>query len=131
GVPCRRSRAPAATLSIMRHPSIPTAAVVAALVLAACSTSAAPSATPTGGPTPSVLPQIVSSELAVGPSRILFSFLDPTGQRPVAAPDRTASVTFSGPGGETVEAPDGTFVWGIEDVAGVYYTHAEFPTAGR
>lgn len=116
------------------------ATVVAALLVTACA-SAGSTAPPAGSPAgsaaggsasagPSVLPQIISSELGVGENRVLFSFLDRTGTRPAATPDRTAKVTFVGPGGETVDAPDGTFVWAIPNERGVYYTHANFPTAG-
>lgn len=112
------------------------AAVTVALVAAACAgatpttqTSAPPSGTTAGGG-PTVLPQIISSELAVGQNRVLFSFLDSTGTRPAATPDRTVKVHFNGPSGESIDAPDGTFVWAIENERGVYYTHADFPTAG-
>lgn len=113
--------------------------VSAVAVLAACGpsgstvspSSAAPSS-PTGSLStdPSVFPQIVSSELVTGRAqRVLFSFVDANVQ-PVAGPERTASVGFTGPGGETIPASDGTFIWAIEDVAGLYLTHATFPVAG-
>ena len=120
------------------------AAGLAALVLvaAACGPGASPSA-PSGSAATSqapanpsasgaitVLPTIVSRELVVGANRVLFSFLDASGTKPVAAPDRTAKVVFRGPNGEVVTAPDGEFIWAIEDVSGVYVTEAEFPTAG-
>ncbi len=112
---------------------------VAVLVATACSTggqSAVPSASQSA-PVASgsagartVFPVIVSSELVVGPNRVLFSFLDASGAKPIAAPDRTASVAFTGPGGEKVPASDGEFVWAIEGTSGLYVTHAEFPVAG-
>jgi hypothetical protein len=77
-----------------------------------------------------VLPQIVSSELVKGPNRVVFSFLDASGTKPVGAPDRTATVQFKGPGGESVAGPTALFVWAIEGVSGVYVTHADFPVAG-
>lgn len=77
-----------------------------------------------------IFPVIVSSELVVGPNRILFSFLDATGTKPMAAPDRAASVAFSGPGGEEIPASEGEFIWAIEGTSGLYVTHAEFPVAG-
>jgi hypothetical protein len=49
---------------------------------------------------------------------------------PVGAPDRTASVAFTGPGGETVGPVTGTFVWAIEGVNGVYVAQVDFPVAG-
>lgn len=83
---------------------------------------------------PSVFPVIVSSggSLACGPSRVMFSFLDDQ-NRPVAAPDRPASVAFydlaSDP--ETpVSEVDGTFVWATEDAVGIYVARTDFTSAG-
>jgi hypothetical protein len=76
-----------------------------------------------------VLPVFVSSELTVGPNRFLFSFSDAAG-KPAASPDRTGKVQFRGPGGESVAADPGKFIWAIQDVSGVYLTHADFPVAG-
>lgn len=115
------------------------AIVVAALLAAACGgrpatggspAASAASAGPTAIATSGVLPVVISAELVTGPNRVLFSFLDATGNRPVGAPDRTAKVRFVGPGGERVTAPDGEFLWAIEDVSGIYVTHADFPVAG-
>jgi hypothetical protein len=78
----------------------------------------------------SVLPSWISREIVKGPNRIVFSFLDASGTKPVAAPDRTAKVEFKGPSGEAVSAPNALFVWAIEGVSGVYVTHADFPVAG-
>src|SRR5215211_7126764 len=107
-------------------------AAAVALAAAACgnsapsaSTAASASATPAAG----VFPLIISSEIAVGPNRVLFSFIDGQGE-PIGAPDRTVAVHFTGPGGESVEAADGTFIWAIENVSGVYVTHADFLVAG-
>ena len=77
-----------------------------------------------------VLPSWISREVVKGPNRILFSFLDASGTKPIAAPDRTAKVEFKGPSGEAVSAPDALFVWAIEGVSGLYVTHADFPVAG-
>jgi hypothetical protein len=77
-----------------------------------------------------VLPQIISRELVKGPNRVVFSFLDANGTTPVGSPDRTATVQFKGPSGESVAAPAALFVWAIEGVAGVYVTHADFPVTG-
>jgi hypothetical protein len=76
-----------------------------------------------------VFPLIISGEVVVGPNRVLFSFVD-GGGAPIVSPDRTVAVRFAGPGGESVTAPDGTFIWAIEDVAGIYVTRADFPAAG-
>lgn len=112
--------------------------LVAVLLVAGCVTggSGSPSSAPSSGQTappsgrPSVLPVPVSSELAVGENRFVFSFLDAAGNVPVAAPDRTASVTFTAADGTAVEAEPATFVWAIENERGVYVTHVTFPTAG-
>jgi hypothetical protein len=117
------------------------AAFVAALsvVLAACGSTVTPTRTPaassgppaTGSAALSVFPVQVSSELAVGPNRIVFSLVDPTGQKSVAGPDRTFQVGFSGPGGESVPAAPLAFIWAIEGVSGVYVGHATFASAGK
>ena len=66
-----------------------------------------------------------------GPSRFVFSFLDPDTNLPAATPERTASVAFVAPG-ETEPGPavDAEFVWAIEGERGEYIAPAEFPTAG-
>lgn len=120
-------------MQLLHRLTVPAWAAVIVL-LAACG-STATSSPPTGTAAsplsrPAVLPTIVSSELGVGHNRIVFSFLDSTGTKPIAAPDRTAKVRFEGPKGEKVAAPDGTFVWAIENVSGVYVTSADFPTVG-
>jgi hypothetical protein len=77
-----------------------------------------------------ILPVIASSELAVGPNRILVSLLDKTGTKPVAKPDRTVDVGFRGPCGETIAAVPATFAWASEPVSGVYILSATFPAPG-
>ncbi|HZC32867.1 MAG TPA: hypothetical protein VE640_06235 [Candidatus Bathyarchaeia archaeon] len=113
------------------------AAVTAvALVVAACTSNTA--ANPPPGATASafgsnrldVLPTIVSTELGVGPNRILVSVLDPTGTKPAGSPDRKVSVAFRGPGGETIATQSSTFIWAIQGSVGVYVLHATFPAAG-
>jgi hypothetical protein len=106
-----------------------TLAVAVGLVAAACGpTATSPSVSEL--PTPSVIPVIASSELAVGPNRLLLSLLNRSGNAPIASPDRTLSVTFKGPGNETVAAAPTEFVWAIENERGVYVTSATFPVAG-
>jgi hypothetical protein len=107
----------------------------AALAVGACTGGGgepSPSPSPSTPATYSVLPVIVSSELVVGTDRMLFSFLDETGNRPVASPDRTASVRLypeaKGPTA-AVEA-DGTFMWAIEDVSGVYRATVDLAEPG-
>lgn len=112
----------------------PIVAIVAALfVLAGCAapaTSSTPSASASSGPQPSVLPVIISSELAVGSNRYLFSFLDAKGDTPVGAPDRTASVGFTGPANQTIPTTPGNFIWAIEGVTGIYVATVDFPAPG-
>ena len=106
------------------------------LVLAACTsnTNANPppgaTASPVGSARLDVLPTIVSTELGVGPNRILVSVLDPTGTKPAGSPDRKVSVAFRGPSGETIATQPSTFIWAIQGAVGVYVLHATFPTAG-
>jgi hypothetical protein len=106
------------------------------LVVAACTSNTAAnpppgtSASPVGSTRLDVLPTIVSTELGVGPNRILVSVLDPTGTKPAGSPDRKVSVAFRGPGGETIASQPSTFIWAIQSVVGVYVLHATFPTTG-
>jgi hypothetical protein len=104
-------------------------AIMAAVALAACTGSPAASGSPAAAA--SVIPVIVSSQQVVGSNRFVFSFLDASGNAPVAAPDRTASVAFIAPG-ETQPGPasPATFVWAIEGSRGDYVATADFPAAG-
>ena len=109
----------------------PLATVCAVLLIAGCSAAGASSTpTPSSGARASVLPVIISSELATGSNRFLFSFVDATGDSPVGAPDRTASVAFTGPSGQAVPETTGTFIWAIQDVSGIYVTTVDFPASG-
>ena len=116
----------------------PRFAAALAAVLVAVVACAAPAPTPSnasaptasGTSKPSVLPVLVSSELSVGPNRYLFSFVDATTNTPVAAPDRTASVQFTGPANQAIPATPATFIWAIENVSGIYVTNVDFPAAG-
>ena len=117
------------------HPRIRRAGAFATVLLlvAACGPANPPTplaSAPASQPAAGVLPQPISSELVKGPNRFVFSFLDASGTKPVASPDRTAKVQFQGPGGESVAAPAAEFVWAIEGVSGVYVTHVEFPVSG-
>ncbi len=123
------------------RPAVAAVIAIATLVFAACgpggeqsptpssASSTAPSTGASASPAGGVFPVIVSGELAVGPNRVLFSFVDGAGA-PIGAPDRSVAVQFTGPGDQSVDAPDGTFIWAIEDVAGIYATQATFPVAG-
>jgi len=119
------------------NPRIRVPAVVGALVLAlaaltACGSAASPSSSvPTNpsGVTTDIYPVMITSELVVGENRILFSFQDAAGT-PIAKPDRTVEISFTGPNGENVSAENGQFIWSIENEVGVFVTHATFPSAG-
>ena len=118
------------------HPRLRTPAIVGVLVaslatVTACGPAASPSPSiaPSASGVAEIYPNIISGELIVGENRIIFTFQAADGQ-PIATPDRTASVTFTGPGGEQVTASDPEFVWSIEDVVGLYVTRAAFPVAG-
>ena len=105
--------------------------VLCGLLLSACGpTGVSPSPTVSELPTPTVIPVPASSEFAVGPNRIILAFIDPATNGPIVNPDRTVSVSFAGPGGETVDASGPEFVWAIQDERGVYVMHADFPAAG-
>jgi hypothetical protein len=71
-------------------------------------------------------------ELTCGENRLLFSFLDPQ-NRPIGAPDRSASVALYNLGRDA-SAPavtaDGTFVWAIEDSVGIYVADVQLDEAG-
>ena len=110
--------------------------VLVSVLVAGCGGSnptpaASPSSPSTAGLT--VIPYVITSPAVVGPNRFLFSYLT-KGQppQPAAAPDRTAKVEFL-PAGATapVASADGRFVWGIENVAGIYVTNVDLPSAGE
>jgi hypothetical protein len=120
---------------------LPLAVLAAAvLVLAACGskppsmpTGSAAGRSPTtsgGSGAPDVLPTIASSEIGVGPTRLLLSFYDSTGTKPAGSPDRKLAVGFTGPGGEKIAPQPATFIWAVEGFSGVYILHATFPSAG-
>lgn len=88
--------------------------------------------TSSSGPaTASMIPVIISSSLAVGDNRFVFSFVDPKTQQPVGSPDIAAAVSFIAPGTtEATAATTAQFVWAIEGSRGEYLMHATFPAAG-
>jgi hypothetical protein len=76
-------------------------------------------------------PAIISSQLAVGDNRVVFSFVDPNTKLPVGSPDLAASISFIAPGTtDATAAIPGEFVWAIEGSRGEYIAHATFATAG-
>ncbi len=123
---------------------LPVAALlVLALAVAACKpvdqggfvvTSQSPGAS--GGQasqaTASVTPVIISSQIAVGENRVVFSFVDPSSGLPIGSPDMPASISFIAPGTtQPTAAVQGEFVWAIQGSRGEYIAHATFPAAGQ
>ena len=126
----------------------PVLAVVAALTLVVAGCGSTPGSTPipntssataTGsGPSssapsgqPAILPIPITSAFRVGDNRVVFTLTDRTGQKQVAAPDRTLTIGYHGPNGATISPAPQTFIWAIENVNGVYVGHATFPSAGQ
>jgi hypothetical protein len=117
----------------------PAVVAVFSILVAACGSTAptqsagtgsgGPAASPAGSA--SFLPVPVSSELAVGNNRVVFGLLDPSGQKSAAAPDRTLTIAYHGPNGESIPAAPTTFIWAQENVKGVYVGRANFTSAGK
>ncbi|HET7181039.1 MAG TPA: hypothetical protein VFI15_02295 [Candidatus Limnocylindrales bacterium] len=84
--------------------------------------------------TPDLTPVLIGPAVATcGDNRFLFSFLDAQG-RPAGAPNRTVRAAFFDFGRDTDKpfaTVDGTFIWAIKDVSGIYATKVAFPEAGR
>jgi hypothetical protein len=83
---------------------------------------------------PTLFPVVISSaaDLTCGSVRFMFSLLDKD-SRPVAAPDRTASVALFNLGRDgtnPIATANGTFIWAIENERGIYVTSLTFPEAG-
>jgi hypothetical protein len=96
--------------------------------------------TPAGwGPPPPPAPQVIpylingAGEMTCGPNRLLFVFLDPKTNAPIADPKRTAKIAFydlaRDPSKPTATV-DTTFVWAIENERGNYIANVDFPEAG-
>ena len=83
--------------------------------------------------TPKLIPFLVTNNIAMGPARILFLYLDAS-NAVASAPDRTASVAFydlDRDPATAVATVDGTFVWTIENERGMYVVNVDLPAAGR
>ena len=115
-----------------RGPAIVGVIIASLATVTACgpAASSSPSPAPSASGAAGIFPLIISNELIVGENRIIFTFTKADGT-PATSEDRTASVSFTGPGGEEVTATDPEFVWSIEDVVGVFVTHATFPGEGK
>jgi hypothetical protein len=103
-----------------------------------CATAPDPG-TPAGwGPpatAPSVIPYLINGagEMTCGPNRLLFVFLDPKTNVPIADPKRTAKVAFydlARDASKPASTVDTSFVWAIENERGNYIANVDFPEAG-
>jgi hypothetical protein len=119
-------------------PRLLLAAIAAIVVLAAACGSPVSPTTPAGGSTapsgsgaPTILPIPITGAFRVGENRVVFTLTDSTGQKQVAAPDRTLAIGYHGPNGETIPSAPQAFIWAIEGVNGVYVGHTTFPSAGQ
>jgi hypothetical protein len=104
---------------------------------AGCPAVPAPEPAPAGwgtpSETPSILPILITSPVVCGQNRVLFSFVD-TDNRPIATPDRSASLAIYelGRNADTAIATvQGEFIWAIEEFSGVYVANLSFPSSGR
>ena len=82
--------------------------------------------------TPPFLPVLISADQVCGANRFLFGLVGPD-NRPMAAPDRGVHVAFYDLGADAaspVAAGDGTFIWAIDDVVGVYVMQVAFASTG-
>ena len=90
---------------------------------------------PPAPPAPQVIPYLINGagEMTCGPNRLLFVFLDPKTNAPIADPKRTAKIAFydlaRDPSKPTMTV-DTTFVWAIENERGNYIANVDFPEAG-
>jgi len=120
-----------------RNPSAAESAATSPAASATCPTAPAPAPAELsawGKPTttPTLTPYLVSNLISCGPARILFLFLDSQG-KDVSAPDRTAKVSFydlARDPATPVSTVDGTFIWTIQDVRGMYIADVTLPEAG-
>jgi hypothetical protein len=82
--------------------------------------------------TGNIVPILVSSEVAVGRNRFLFSLADPNNQL-LASPDLPVHLRFFDlpvdPANPAMEA-DGRFIWAVPDQRGLYESVVDFPQAG-
>jgi hypothetical protein len=112
------------------------------VLIAACGSSTSPqpsrgsvgsSPTPVGPgqSAPTILPIPITQAYRVGDNRIVFTLTDSSGQKQVAGPDRTLTIGYHGPNGETIAPAAQTFIWAIEGSNGVYVGQATFPSAGQ
>ena len=83
---------------------------------------------------PPVYPLIIANagELTCGRNRLIFTFLDAK-NNVLSKPSRTATVALFNLGRSAstpIDTVEGTFVWAIQDVRGIYVSTVNFPEAG-
>lgn len=84
-----------------------------------------------GGATqPAVVVASSNASLAVGHQRLIVGLIDTETQAFVAAPDVSATASFTGPNGETIDDVSLDFMWAIPDVRGLYRANVDFPAPG-
>ena len=113
--------------------------LIVAVLLAACASSTATASPSTlvvgasGGP--SVIPALFSSEIVVGPDRVLIGLLDGTGTTPIGTPDYQVAVGFINLDKDkntfVITPAPATFVWAIPDQRAVWFADVTFNAAGN
>src|SRR5690242_544251 len=103
-------------------------AAVLLFLVAACGSTVAPTPRPSAsstasGAAPAYLPIPINDAYRVGSNRILFGLTD-RANNPVATPDRTLTIGYHGPTGQTIAPAKQTFIWAVENVNGVYVGNA-------
>lgn len=86
------------------------------------------------GTAPPIYPLIIANpgELTCGRNRLIFTFLDAS-NNVLSKPERSARISLFDLGrdpSKAVATVDGTFVWAIQDVRGIYIAKVDFPEAG-
>ncbi len=118
----------------MNRPAAITAALLLSLGTLLLSVATFPAAQPvTAQEVPAIIPVLLSSELAQGENRFLFSLTDPLGAS-LAAPDVTVRLRFYDHAADADVVAFGTssrFLWAIEGYHGLYAADVTFPHAGR
>lgn len=103
--------------------------VLLAVLNAACSTDSTSSGS-TSGSSPFALVATSQGSLAPGEQRIMVGLLDADGEKWLASPDLTATVTVIDESGSQLDNYPTDFLWTIPDVRGLYVAHVDFPAAG-
>lgn len=99
--------------------------VLLAVLNAACSAGSTSS-----GSTPFALVATSQASLAPGEQRIMVGLLGADGEKWLASPDLTATVTVIDESGSPLDTYPTDFLWTVPDVRGLYVAHVVFPKAG-